>query len=135
MGESNVSFISIYFDNWLFYELIINTSCYLLSSLPYELVTDITYDTYVEQTDKHNIHGSWEWENGTVRVIELPSKFHGCCVWGIASEIMEATCIMKGTNTAILPLGATSECLLVFLISNIFPLLINFDEKQQDHTE
>ena len=69
MGGSNVSLIPIYFDNWIFYELIANISCYLLSRLPYELVTDITYDAYVEQTDKHNIHGFWEWEDGTVRVI------------------------------------------------------------------
>nr|CAG8462060.1 283_t:CDS:2 [Entrophospora candida] len=78
------------------------------ATLPYELATDITYDTYVEQTGKHNIRGFWEWENETVRVIEPPSEFHESCVCAIASEINEATFVMKGTNTAILSLGATT---------------------------
>ncbi|CAG8633462.1 13695_t:CDS:2, partial [Acaulospora colombiana] len=30
-----------------------------------QLVTEVSYDTYVEHTDKYDIHGWWEWENGT----------------------------------------------------------------------
>ncbi|RHZ80111.1 hypothetical protein Glove_139g274 [Diversispora epigaea] len=44
--------------------------------LPYELMTGVTLDEYILQTDKHNVKGFWEWENGTVHVIELPLGSH-----------------------------------------------------------
>jgi hypothetical protein len=91
--------------NWL----LIVDRC-LLSSLPYELFTGVSYDTYVEHTDKYNIHGWWEWENGTVRVIELPSKFRERCVGAIVRQISSATGGVISTNVDILYDGSTSEC-------------------------
>jgi len=46
----------------------------LLYSLPYKLAIDVSWEDYVEKTDKYNIHvhGWWEWENGVVRVIVIP---------------------------------------------------------------
>ncbi|CAG8718622.1 13814_t:CDS:2, partial [Ambispora leptoticha] len=73
--------------------LVADTGCYLSSSLPYELKTDVSLDEYIFRTDKHNVKGLWEWENGTVRVIELPSKFH---------EIYVGT-IMKFLGASVLP--------------------------------
>ncbi|CAG8466569.1 2088_t:CDS:10 [Diversispora eburnea] len=81
---------------------IVNISCRLLSKLPYELASDISYDVYVEQTDKHNIHGWWDWENGTVRVVELPSGFHESGVGAIVRQINRATDGVMGTNADIL---------------------------------
>ncbi|CAG8643589.1 12602_t:CDS:1, partial [Cetraspora pellucida] len=44
--------------------------------LPYELKSNVSWDQYVERTDKHNVHGMWEWNNGRVFVYELPSAPH-----------------------------------------------------------
>jgi hypothetical protein len=81
-----------------------------LSSLPYELVTEVPFDTYVERTDKYNIHGWWEWENGTIRVIELPTGFHEHCVRAINDEVAIAIRNVRGTNVGIINDGSTSEC-------------------------
>ncbi|CAG8636058.1 5044_t:CDS:2, partial [Diversispora eburnea] len=78
------------------------------ATLPYELASDVSYDAYVEQTDKHNIHGWWEWENGTVRVVEFPSGFLESCVGAIVQEIYDTTRNVKGTYADILSLGATT---------------------------
>ncbi|RIA85765.1 hypothetical protein C1645_830316 [Glomus cerebriforme] len=43
------------------------------ATLPYELATEVPFDTYVEHTDKYNIHGWWEWENGTVPIRNVRS--------------------------------------------------------------
>jgi hypothetical protein len=80
------------------------------SSLPYELATEVPFDTYVERTDKYNIHGWWEWENGTILVIELPSKFHERCATSIARQINSATAGVISTNVDILGDRSTSEC-------------------------
>ena len=80
------------------------------SSLPYELATEVPFDTYVEHTDKYNIHGWWEWENGTIRVIELPTKFHERCVRAVCNEVAIATRNVRSTNVGILDDGSTSEC-------------------------
>jgi len=80
------------------------------SRLPYELATEVPFDTYVEHTDKYNIHGWWEWENETVRVIELPTKFHERCVRAITDEIAIAIRNVRSTNVGILNDGSTSEC-------------------------
>ena len=81
------------------------------SSLPYELATEVPFDTYVERTDKHNIHGLWEWENGTVFVIELPTKFHERCIGAIVREINLAIGGgVRSTNVDVLSDGSTSEC-------------------------
>ena len=79
------------------------------SSLPYELATEVPFDTYVEHTDKYNIHGWWEWENGTVHAIELPSQPHQRCSRAIAQEITLATAGVRSTNFGILNNGSTSE--------------------------
>ena len=79
------------------------------SSLPYELATEVPFDTYVEHTDKYNIRW-WEWENGTVRVIELPTKFHGRCVGAVVRQISGVTMGVISTNVDILYDGSTSEC-------------------------
>ncbi|RHZ45864.1 hypothetical protein Glove_645g6 [Diversispora epigaea] len=78
------------------------------ATLPYELATDISFEAFAEQTDKHNIHSWWEWENGTVRVVEFPSGFHERGVGAITREINDATRNVKGTNADILSLGATT---------------------------
>ena len=80
--------------------------------MPYELVTGVSYDAYVEHTDKYNIHGWWEWENGTVRVIELPTKSHERCVGAIVQEVAIATSGVRSTNVGLLYDGSTSECYL-----------------------
>ncbi|RIA94865.1 hypothetical protein C1645_758964 [Glomus cerebriforme] len=77
-------------------------------NLPYELAKDVPFDTYVEQTDKYNIHGFWEWENNTVRVIELPSSFHENCVNGIVRQISRQLGAVEGTNVDIFNYGATT---------------------------
>ena len=79
------------------------------SSLPYELATEVPFDTYAERTDKYNIHGWWEWENGTIRVIELPTKFHERCISGIVRQISSANAGVISTNLDILYHGSTSE--------------------------
>jgi len=68
------------------------------ATLPYELATEVPFDTYVEHTDKYNIHGWWEWENGTVYVIELPTDFHEGCVRAIADEFAIAFSNVRSTN-------------------------------------
>ncbi|CAG8757590.1 9084_t:CDS:2 [Rhizophagus irregularis] len=78
------------------------------ATLPYELATEVPFDTYVERTDKYNIHGWWEWENGTVRVIELPTKFHERCVGSIIDEIAIAMRSVRGTNLGMLNDGSTT---------------------------
>ena len=72
--------------------------------------TEVSFETYAEYTDKYNIKGWWEWENGTIRVIELPTKFHERCVRAINDEITLATGITRSTNVDILNDGSTSEC-------------------------
>ncbi|CAG8596791.1 21815_t:CDS:2 [Cetraspora pellucida] len=44
--------------------------------LPYELKSNVSWDQYAERTDKNNVHGMWEWNNGRVFVYELPSAPH-----------------------------------------------------------
>ncbi|CAG8784552.1 17587_t:CDS:2, partial [Racocetra fulgida] len=44
--------------------------------LPYELKSNVSWDQYAERTDKHNVHGMWEWKNGKVFVYELPAAPH-----------------------------------------------------------
>ncbi|CAI2194041.1 14097_t:CDS:2 [Funneliformis geosporum] len=78
------------------------------ATLPYELTTEVPFDTYVERTDKYNIHGWWEWKNGTVIVIELPTKFHERCVGAIIREINLVTGGVRSTNVDILYDGATT---------------------------
>ncbi|GBB88040.1 hypothetical protein RclHR1_14590002 [Rhizophagus clarus] len=78
------------------------------ADLPYELAKDVPFDTYVKQTDKYNIHGFWEWENGTVRVIELPSSFHETCISGIVRQINRQLGAVEGTNADIFNYGATT---------------------------
>ena len=89
------------------YKLIVDC---LLSSLPYELATKVSYDTYVECTDKYNIRGWWEWNNGTVHVIELPTLFHESCVGAIANEIVLAVGGLRSTNVGMIYFGSTCEC-------------------------
>ena len=105
----------ICFNDWIFYKLVADTGCYLLSSLPYELKTDVSFDEYIFRTDKHNVKGLWEWENGTVRVLEIPSKFHEVCVGTINGELYSALRLVKNTPSGFLFPGATSECLVGFL--------------------
>ncbi|CAI2174797.1 14161_t:CDS:2 [Funneliformis geosporum] len=78
------------------------------ASIPYELATDVSWEEYVEKTDKYNIHGWWEWENGTVNVIELPLRFHEYCVSAITQEIYEATRSVKCTYFGIFASGSMS---------------------------
>ncbi|CAI2191208.1 5657_t:CDS:2, partial [Funneliformis geosporum] len=79
------------------------------ATLPYELATEVPFDTYVERTDKYNIHGWWEWENGTVRIIELPTIFHERCVGSIVRDITFATVGVRSTNLDILYDGSTTR--------------------------
>ncbi|CAG8640347.1 7944_t:CDS:2 [Paraglomus brasilianum] len=78
------------------------------ATLPYELKTDVSLDEYIFQTDKHNVKGLWEWENGTVRVIEIPSKFHEHCVSTINGELYSALRLVKNTPSGFLFPGATT---------------------------
>ena len=87
----------------------VDIDCYLLPSLPYELKTGVTLDEYIFQTDKHNVKGLWEWENGTVRVIELPSDFHGKSVGTIVGELTIAFQAVRYTLSGITFSEATSE--------------------------
>ena len=118
---------SICFNDWIFYKLVADTSCYLSSRLPYKLKTDVSLDEYIFQTDKYNVKGLWEWENRTVRVIELPSRFHEICVGTINGELYSALRLVQNTFSGFLFPGATSECLLVFFMLGMFLLLIIFD--------
>ncbi|CAG8582896.1 7504_t:CDS:2 [Ambispora gerdemannii] len=74
------------------------------ATLPYELKTGVSLDEYILKTDKYKVKGLWEWENGTVRVIELPSMFHETCV---------AT-IMKFLGASVLPVASTNSDLIFF---------------------
>ncbi|KAF0552453.1 hypothetical protein F8M41_021771 [Gigaspora margarita] len=56
------------------------------ASLPYVLETDVTLDEYITKTDKYNVKGLWEWENGSVLVTEIPSKFYEICVATISGR-------------------------------------------------
>ena len=104
----------IRFNDWIFYKLVADTSCYLSSRLPYELKTDVSLDEYIFQTDKHNVKGLWEWENGTVRVIELPSRFHATCVGTIIKLLGASVHPVACTNFDLLFCGATSEYFVGF---------------------
>ena len=105
----------ICFNDWIFYKLVADTGCYLLSSLPYELKTDVSLDEYIFRTDKHNVKGHWEWENGTVRVLEIPSTFHEHCIGAIIKFLGASVIPVASTNSDLLFCGATSECLVGFL--------------------
>ena len=75
----------------------------------------MSLDEYIFQTDKHNVKGLWEWENGTVCVIEIPSKFHKHCIGTINGELYSALRLVKNTPSGFLFSGATSECFASFL--------------------
>ncbi|CAG8535034.1 11627_t:CDS:2, partial [Paraglomus brasilianum] len=79
------------------------------ASLPYELAIDVSWEEYVEKTDKYNIHGWWEWENGVVRVIELSSLFHESGVDAVVRQIHRATENVMRTNYDIIGLGTASH--------------------------
>ena len=99
----------------------------MLYSLPYKLAIDVSWEDYVEKTDKCNIHGWWEWENGVVRVIELSSLFHESGVDAVVRQIHRATENVMRTNYDIIGLGTASKYFaFFFLILNIFPLLTIF---------
>ncbi|CAG8502558.1 3543_t:CDS:2 [Acaulospora colombiana] len=49
----------------------------------------------------HNVHALWEWENGTVQVIELPSSFHEDCVGAVNGELYSALQSVKNTPSGI----------------------------------
>ncbi|CAB5184468.1 hypothetical protein RhiirA5_411409 [Rhizophagus irregularis] len=76
--------------------------------LPYKIATEVPYDTYVKHTDKYNIHGWWEWNNGTVCVVKLPSIFHKNCIGAISRQISLATGGVISTNADLFYLGATN---------------------------
>ncbi|CAI2186830.1 4598_t:CDS:2 [Funneliformis geosporum] len=78
------------------------------ATLPYELSTEVPFYTYVERTDKYNIHNWWEWENGTICIIELPTKFHERCIRAVSNEVAIATRNMRSTNVSILNDGSTT---------------------------
>ncbi|CAG8726525.1 11409_t:CDS:2, partial [Dentiscutata erythropus] len=46
------------------------------ASLPYELISDVSFEKFAERTDKHNVHGLWEWDQGKVVVYEPPLAPH-----------------------------------------------------------
>lgn len=62
----------------------------------------------------YNIHGWWEWENGTVNVIEFPLSIHETAVGAIIRQISTATAGVFGTNQDLLYFGSTSKYLAFF---------------------
>jgi len=84
------------------------------------LKTHVTLDEYIFQTDKHNVKSLWEWENGTVRVIELPSDFHGKRVGTIVGELAIAFQAVRYTLSGVTFSEATSECFISFLYATLF---------------
>ncbi|CAB4379077.1 unnamed protein product [Rhizophagus irregularis] len=101
-----ISFTSDIIDIDVIDDLIVD--CYLLLILPYKIATEVPYDTYVKHTDKYNIHGWWEWNNGTVCVVKLPSIFHKNCIGAISRQISLATGGVMSTNADLFYLGATN---------------------------
>ncbi|CAG8629746.1 6323_t:CDS:2, partial [Paraglomus occultum] len=79
------------------------------ATLPYELKTGVTLDEYIIQIDKHNVKGLWEWENGTVRVIELSSGFHGESIGTIIGELGVALRAVKCTPSSVTISDATTS--------------------------
>src|SRR5581483_11126564 len=104
---------------YFFYKLVADISCYLLPRLPYALKTHVTLDEYIFQTDKHNVKGLWEWENETVRVIKLPSDFHGKSVGTIVGELAIAFQAVRYTLSGVTFSEATSKGFIGFLNANI----------------
>ncbi|CAG8611396.1 16011_t:CDS:2, partial [Cetraspora pellucida] len=78
------------------------------ATLPYVLKTGVTLDEYIEQTDKHNVHALWEWENGTVRVIELPSSYHEDCIGTIIRKLGVVFDAVSNTPFDVIFSGATT---------------------------
>jgi hypothetical protein len=78
------------------------------------LATNVSWKEYAEKIDKYKIHSRWEWEAGTVRVIQFPTRFHEEAVNAITAPIVSATFGLRNTNQAIRRPGSTSECLTCF---------------------
>ncbi|CAG8500627.1 17618_t:CDS:2, partial [Acaulospora colombiana] len=78
------------------------------ATLPYVLKTDVTLDEYIKRTDMHNVHALWEWEKGTVRVIELPSSFHEDCIATIIAKLGAIFDVVSATSVGIKFSGATT---------------------------
>ena len=69
-----------------------HSNCYvdLYRFVTFITLCHVTLDEYIFQTDKHNVKSHWEWENGTVRVIELPSDFYGKSVATVVGKLFMA---------------------------------------------
>jgi len=64
--------------------------------------------------------GFWEWENETIRVIELPSSFHEDTISALVEELYLAFSPVKGTPAKIKSCEARSECFIGFLFLSMF---------------
>jgi len=89
-------------------------------SLPYVLKTGMKLEDFIFQTDKHNVKGCWEWENATVRVVELPSSFREDAVITILERLVLACQTVINTPARIKFSGAPSECIIAFIYVTIF---------------
>ncbi|CAG8477859.1 4726_t:CDS:2 [Paraglomus brasilianum] len=64
--------------------------------------TCVSLNEYIIQTDKHNIKNFWEWEDETVRVVELPSSAHGNSISTIIGLFGVQFSAVLGTPSGIL---------------------------------
>ncbi|RHZ82617.1 hypothetical protein Glove_107g6 [Diversispora epigaea] len=74
--------------------------------LPYLLAESITYEEYERRGDMFNVHGCWEWCNGKVIIIELPSDPHEICICSISRELMNCCGSVIHTDAEIYGLGS-----------------------------
>ncbi|RHZ56494.1 hypothetical protein Glove_401g7 [Diversispora epigaea] len=72
------------------------------ASLPYLLKSNVDWKKYTERTDFFNVHGSWEWIDGSVYVYELPLGPHETCSRAIDREIY-----LKDPERILVSLGST----------------------------
>ncbi|CAJ0634295.1 7687_t:CDS:2 [Entrophospora sp. SA101] len=75
-------------------------------SPPYVLVEGVTLEEYERRGDFFNIHGLWEWSNGTVTIIEFPSTRHEICVSSITRVLLYQCNAVAFTDAEIYGLGS-----------------------------
>ncbi|CAH1769258.1 10364_t:CDS:2, partial [Entrophospora sp. SA101] len=75
--------------------------------LPYVLVEGVTLEEYERRGDVFNIHGLWEWSNGTVTIIEFPSTRHDVCVCSITKVLLYQCNAVTFTDAEVYALGSS----------------------------
>jgi len=76
--------------------------------LPYVLKTNVTAEEFIRRTDFFNVRGMWEWDDGTVRVYELPRAPHGTAVGALKGRVVLATGAVMGTNDGLIDMDTTT---------------------------